>query len=168
MRVYMSQGSAEVQARITPSPARRIVTTLLLLVIGGLLIDSSFANMSQVTFAALTFLFGMLSIGLAFMMYAYTRHSIELHPQSVKSSDGTVLAEFENISGIEIGMLAFKPASGCTIKLHNSMPAVWRVGLWWRYGRMVGIGGCTPKGEVKQFATLLQAQLLNKSSRDQG
>ncbi|MCY4542472.1 MAG: hypothetical protein OXB95_08795 [Rhodobacteraceae bacterium] len=155
----MNSRQNEAIATIAPSPARRAITTLLLLVLGGLLIDSSFANRSAVVFGSITMAIGVASIALAYVIYRTTRHSIELRGSAVVSTDGTLLAELDNISKIEIGLLDFKPASGFTIRLHEPMPAAWKVGLWWRIGRSVGIGGCTPKSDAKQFATILQARL---------
>ena len=62
---------------------------------------------------------------------------------------GPSLHNLKNIARVERGLFAFKPSNGFLILLNNPMSRAWHPGLWWRFGRRIGIGGVTPQAEGK-------------------
>jgi hypothetical protein len=77
---------------------------------------------------------------------------IELTETEIRTSNGEVLARMDEILAVDRGAFAFKPSNGFTLKLNTKKPRAWAPGLWWRFGRRVGVGGVTSAGQAKFMA----------------
>lgn len=154
---------SEILATLHVSTARRVagisalvVFALLLLVI--VLIRPPSGLIGKV------FLVGLGGVALiwAHKMYGATQIRLELTKTELRNSDGMILAKIEDISGVEHGAFAFKPSSGFLVKLNKPAPRAWAPGVWWRFGRNIGVGGVTNAREGKYMAEILTALLLER------
>lgn len=72
-----------------------------------------------------------------------------------------VICTFDQIEKIDHGAFALKPSKGFLIRLRASANPGWHPGLWWRYGKRVGIGGMTPAAETKLLAEVLTERVAS-------
>lgn len=77
-------------------------------------------------------------------------------------SSGVVLAPLDDILQLHRGALALKPSSGFTLLLRNPQTAQLVPGLWWRFGRMVGVGGLLDRSATRAMAEALAARLAQR------
>lgn len=143
--------------KVEPSPPRRLLGVGLLLVVGFLLIVTGMASI-QVTNP-----YSLIQIGVslavfwsAWRVYRATSSHIVLKGGCIISSDGTLIARVDKITRVDRSLFAFKPTNGLLLLLDEPMASAWQPGLWWRIGRRVGIGGCTPRSQAKQLAEVLE------------
>lgn len=90
-----------------------------------------------------------------------TAGRIELTAEVLCDGDGTVLAPVADILGVDRGVFAFKPSNGFLIRTQTAQPRGWRMGVWWRVGKRVGVGGMMPQRDTKVMAEQL-ALLIEK------
>ena len=64
-----------------------------------------------------------------------------LTEQELVDTSGRLLTRIEDIHRVERGFLAFRPSHGFSLHLKTSQPRAWAPGLWWRFGRPIGVGG---------------------------
>lgn len=111
---------------------------------------------------------GVGSLALGYFMWTGTTHALELTDRGLVQSDGTVIAEMDNIASCDRGMFAFKPSNGFLIRLKASADHGWVPGLWWRIGKRIGIGGVTQPAHAKMMADTLSAMLVRRAAADDG
>ena len=92
-----------------------------------------------------------------------TSSSIELRRDGLYDQDGTLIARIDNIKRMDRGILAFKPSNGFILLLTEPMPRAWRPGLWWRFGRRVGVGGVTSAGMTKGMSEILSTLMPSEA-----
>ena len=154
--------NSEILISLSPSPARRHLGIGMVVVLGIVLLYTA-VDVRQASLLA-PLVLGGLGIGsllMAWKMHTSTRLDLHLREDGVYSSDGVLVAELRNIKQVERGMFAFKPSNGFTIVLKTSMSRAWHPGLWWRFGRRVGVGGVTPQAQGKLMAERLEIMLQN-------
>ena len=160
----LPSGNHETIALLVPSPIRRHLGSGMMLVLGALLFY--LATRGQGTSMLPSFLFagmGLSSLLIAWKMHTATSNSLILREDGLYSSDGTVVAQLANIARVERGLFAFKPSNGFLILLNNPMSRAWHPGLWWRFGRRIGIGGVTPQAEGKVMAERIHMMLQDRN-----
>ena len=147
--------------KVVPSMPRRVLGVGLLFCIAVIFFYFAIyeLRMSGI-FAYVNLTIGSVQFWAAYKVYVATNESLVFNDGKITSTDGTLVADVENIAKIDRSMFAFKPTNGLLIILRKPMPASWRPGLWWRCGRFVGIGGCTPKHHGKQFAEELERHIV--------
>ncbi|MCP3971515.1 MAG: hypothetical protein GY717_14600 [Rhodobacteraceae bacterium] len=101
-------------------------------------------------------------IVLADAMRRATSRVIELTRGGLRETDGRVLCAFDEIAKVERGAFSMKPPNGLLVRLNVSRPVAWAPGLWWRYGRKLGIGGVTPVGQAKFMADMIGLLLMEQ------
>lgn len=144
--------------RLHPSPIRRFTGVAMLVVFG---IMAAVAGLeSPPDRMALRLGLPLVGLGLVWMAWQTwkaTARGLELTPDALRETDGgRVLARVEEIASVDNSAIAlFKPAGGFVITLKETAPAGWASGLWWRFGRKVGVGGTTARVEAKQMAAML-------------
>ncbi len=111
-----------------------------------------------------------IGLGAAAMFFAdklrrATLLQIEMTEEEIRDTDGRLICRLDNIKAVERGMLAFKPSNGFLLTLHEPMERAWAPGLWWRFGRKVGIGGITPGSQGKFMADLIAMKLKGHDIR---
>ena len=92
-----------------------------------------------------------------------TRLQVELTDTGLVDSTGREIAPMEAIKRVERGAFAFKPSNGFLVVLDRRIgPRVWAPGLWWRFGRRVGVGGVTASHQAKLMAELIAVKLAER------
>ena len=149
---------------ISPSGPRRVFGIAMLAALGVMFIWVGFLTFkSNSVTAAVLGLLGIISFWCASVVASATSASILLIQKGLITSDKIIVAELDNIKEVERGLFALKPSSGFVIFLKKPMPLVWKPGLWWRFGRRIGIGGATTAAEGKIMAEAIQASLINRA-----
>ena len=72
---------------------------------------------------------------------------------------GPCALPLDEIARVERGTFAFKPSNGFVIRLNAPAARVWAPGLWWRFGKRLGVGGVTPAGQGKAMADVIAARI---------
>jgi hypothetical protein len=100
---------------------------------------------------------GFLALGLCVAFYRATVLGLVLTEQELVDTSGRLLARIEDIHRVERGFLAFRPSNGFSLHLKRSQPRAWAPGLWWRFGRRIGVGGVISGAEGRAMADLIGA-----------
>ncbi|MEX3314832.1 hypothetical protein [Sulfitobacter sp. PS-8MA] len=157
--------AGDVLARAKPSTGRRVVALISLVGLGAVLLHAALTQPVDAGWRVALILLGLAFIALAELMRRSTGSSIELTPELLRDADGTVILRLEEIERIEMGYFAMKPSNGFLLKSRVRQPRGWRLGLWWRLGRRVGVGGMTPGRETKYIAEMISARLAERQAR---
>lgn len=154
----------EVIIALQPAPARRAIGTAIVAALGVLLIWLALvAPPASALWLAFLLGLGALALWAALRMWQATGNAVELTEAGLRDSDGTVIAAFDEIEGIDRGLFAFKPSNGFLLTLSRPGARAWRPGLWWRTGRRVGVGGLTPRGPARAMADAIQIRLAART-----
>jgi hypothetical protein len=153
-------------ATVTPSTIRRAMAVGMLAVLGGLLLYVAFTKPPE----RLVWQVVMLAVGVGCLMlgqrvWQATSVSIELTEDALRDSSGRVLCTMAQVDAIERGALAFKPSNGFVVRLKEPGARAWAPGLWWRFGRRLGVGGVTSVHEGKAMADQLSMRLAERRTR---
>ncbi len=148
---------------LTPSPVRRHLGTGMMLFLGAVLLYIAVGSSTNSSFSFLLFAaLGVAVFLITWRIHTSTANALVLSKDGIHSTDGTLVAEVSNITRIEQGVFAFKPSNGFTIILTEPMAAAWYPGLWWRFGRRVGVGGVTPRAQGKLMAEHILVQMKKR------
>lgn len=143
-----------------PARSRRIMACGLMALVALMLIWSAIVDpISDMSSRALRVGFGALAAWAAFELWRITSHGLVLSLDALKDTDGTELVKLSDIKSVQRGVFALKPSHGMLVKAHVKVSGRWRPGLYWRYGRTLGIGGMTPKATTKAFADALEMRV---------
>lgn len=152
----------EVLAVVTASTGRRVLGLAALGFLAFLLIYIALLESPAFGWRVFLLLCGGGALWAAMRMEQATRLQLELTETELRDSTGLVLARIENIQSMDRGMFAFKPSNGFLITLKTPTSRVWRPGLWWRFGRRIGVGGMTPGSQTKFMAEMISAMLAQR------
>lgn len=103
---------------------------------------------------------GALAFWGAARLRASGRDRIVLTNKVLKTESGRVLTQVDNVRSVERGAFAFKPPNGFLVRLNKPSGRGWAPGLWWQYGRVIGVGGVTNAGQSRAMAETLTALAL--------
>ncbi|MBA85401.1 hypothetical protein ACSSNL_02625 [Thalassobius sp. S69A] len=159
----MHETTSPYLATASASAPRRWLGVGTLGLLGGLLLYVAFAAPPQ-NLAWLGFLIamGLGAVFLADRMRRATELSVHLTADGLQDSAGQTIATLDNIARVDRGTFAFKPSNGFILRLTHKDTRQWRPGIWWRFGRRVGIGGVMPGAQTKIMAELLQAMIAQR------
>lgn len=152
----------EVLATVKASKGRRFLGIGLLGVLGVLVIYVAFVTPPTFGWQVFLIAVGVTALMVADAMRRSTAYVLELTRTELRDSGGIVIAEVANITGIDRGAFAFKPSNGFLLRLATPGPRTWRTGLWWRFGRRVGVGGMTPGRQTKYMAEIIAVMLAER------
>ncbi|MEQ9257724.1 MAG: hypothetical protein RIG84_01360 [Roseovarius sp.] len=156
----------EVLATVSASTPRRWLGVSMLAALGGLLIYTALVRPPAVIGWQIFLLaIGGISLWGAERMYRATAARVELTREVLRVTTGEIIAPLAHISSVDRSMFVFKPSNGFILRLNTGAPGRWAPGLWWRFGRRVGIGGVTPGAQSKVMADILAVML---KERDEG
>lgn len=141
-----------IYAVVQASPARRVFAYGVQFGLGALLIYLTLVQPPAFHWMVFMLVFGILMLWQAERMRRATQVILELTETELRDSTGTVLARIDEIDSVNRGVFALKPSNGFTLVLDNKKPRAWLPGLWWRFGRRVGVGGVTNAGQSKFMA----------------
>lgn len=159
-----SPDAPEVLAVARASMARRVIGLGALAGLGVMLLHAAFTGPLDTGWRVALSAVGLAFILVAEVMRRGTASAIELTETALRDADGTVILRLEEIVGIDQGIWAIKPSNGFVLRSRESLPRGWRPGLWWRFGRRVGVGGMTPARETKLLAEILTARLAEEQA----
>lgn len=152
----------EVLAEVEASAGRRWMALSMLMGLGGLLIYLGIAT-PPATLMLQLFLIALggvvLALGTALMQA--TRARIILTTAGLFDSDSGLIVALKDVEKVERGTFAFKPSHGFMIRLNARQTRGWSPGLWWRFGKRIGVGGVTPGPQARIMADMLQAMLTH-------
>ena len=150
---------AGVYAVVQASALRRVFAFGVLFALGALVIYTALVQPPAAIWMVFMIGFGTGALWLAEKMRRATLSVIELTDTEIRDSNGNVLARMDDIIAVDRGAFAFKPSNGFTLKLKTKKPRAWAPGLWWRFGRRVGVGGVTSAGQAKFMAEQIALRL---------
>lgn len=140
------------------SPARRGFAVAVLGGLAALL----FALGAQARTPLVPFLIGGLVAFQAWRLWQSTRGGLRLTEQGIETLDGEMVAPMDQIKAVERGVFAFKPSNGFLLRMTEKQPRRWAPGLWWRFGRGIGIGGVTSAGPAKFMAETIAMHIASR------
>ncbi|MCB1342392.1 MAG: hypothetical protein KDK24_15250 [Pseudooceanicola sp.] len=152
----------EILAVIEASPMRRWIGLIMLT---GLAVVTIYVALSQPpapVWQVFLIGLGLVSLWGAVRMYQATQARLELTREALRDDTGTVLARVADIRQVERGAFAFKPSNGFLVTTAEPQARAWRPGLWWRFGRRIGVGGVVPGHQAKLVSDILSALLVER------
>jgi len=156
----------EILATVTPSPARRMVGVAMLALLGGLLIYLALATpILSLSLRLMLLGFGVLVLWLANKMRKATAHGVVLTEDGLFSTDGQMLLAIDDMHAVVRGTFALKPSNGFSVLANTRLTRGWAPGVWWRYGKRMGVGGVTAASQAKFMAEILAARLNQRSNQ---
>jgi len=156
----------EILATVSASTGRRWLGLGALHALAFLLIFVAFRQPPALGWQVFLLLLGGGALWLANAMRKATARRLYLSRRRLFDSDGVVLAEVANITGVDRGLFAFKPSNGFLLRLAQTDGArVWCPGMWWRMGRNVGVGGVTSARETKPMSEILTLLLQERTTK---
>lgn len=153
----------EIIATLEPTTARRGFAVGVIAALGAILLYLAVSSPPQ-SLVWLVFLVGLGLFALwgAERLFRATDKRLELTRTELREAGGRVLARVDEIQGVDRGAFAFKPSNGFLLKLRQPAERVWAPGLWWRFGRRVGVGGVTPGSAAKNMAEALAIMIADR------
>lgn len=149
----------DVIAVVEASTFRRWMAVATLAGVSVLLIYTGAMTGSSALLSVCAIALGVFSLVIAARLYQATQHRIELTNEELRDSSGISIAALDEIASMDRGFLAFKPSNGFVVRTHAPTVRTWRPGLWWRFGRHIGVGGVVPAHQARFMADRLAEQL---------
>ncbi len=143
-------------ARIEVSPLRRVVGLVALTVIAAV-----FARAFVTNGQPLLLVLAVGSVVMLGLIWKATAGAVVLTRDGIFDGDGQPIAKLDQIDTLVTGHFTFRPSNGFSLKLKTDGAVRWRPGLWWSFGRRVGVGGLAAGRLTKAFAEALD-ELLNQ------
>lgn len=149
-------------AELAPSLPRRLTGAATLAALGALLVYLALWQ-PPVGILWQVFLlgFGAGALFLGVRVWQATAVTLELTRDELRERGGRSLVATRDIRAINRGVFAFKPSNGFLINMKTRGPRVWAPGLWWRFGRQLGVGGVTSGQGARNMADAISL-LLNE------
>lgn len=143
--------------------AVRWLVILCLGAMGALLLAMSVSIVARQPFVALALFaaaLALLYLGLATLRSGASR--LRFDGQRLTDDSGVELCRLEEIETVERGFVLLKPSTGFLITLKAPRPFAWAPGLWWRWGRKIGVGGATSRAAGKMMAEAISLALAQR------
>lgn len=156
----------EVLATIDASQARRWIALGMLGFVGATCLWVALSTPPAGGYLLTLVAMGVLAFWMAYRLWLATAHSLVLTETELRSADGQLLAEVADIASLDRGFFAFKPTHGFLIKTKTRQSRAWRPGMWWRFGRSIGVGGVTPGSQSKFMSEVLAAMIAKRDLGD--
>ena len=154
----------EILATLEASGPRRWFAVGVLSVLGVMLVVLSF-NTAQAGFVYQAFLMviGLLAVWEARRLWRATEDALELTRAGLRVRGGEMLVAMEDIDAVDRGVFAFKPSNGFLLRTKEKGARVWAPGMYWRFGRRLGVGGATAASQAKYMAEVISAVLAERA-----
>lgn len=107
--------------------------------------------------------------GIAMLWFAYrfwraTDVALVLTTEGLFDENDRPFCRFEDIEKVDRGFFAFRPSSGFVILCKAPVQRGWAPGLWWAFGKHIGIGGATSRAAGKQMADIISVMLTERGA----
>ncbi len=152
----------EVLAEVSASMGRRFLGIVSLAFLAFLLIYIALFEAPAFGWRIFLLVFGAGMIWVLVRLHQATSQTLLLTSTEIRDNDGVTLAQIKDIRSLDRSMFAFKPSNGFLITLKTPGSRIWRPGMWWRFGRRVGVGGMTPGSQTKFMAEMVSAMLAER------
>lgn len=150
-------------ARLEVSSARRTVGVAMQGGLGMFLLFIIAARPSgNITTALILAAAGFGMIWFAWRFWKATEASLVLTTDGLFDSNGRFFCDFKDIQKVDRSFFAFRPSAGFLILLKTPIGRGWAPGLWWSFGRHLGVGGATGRPAGKQMADILSVMLTER------
>ncbi|WP_407492823.1 hypothetical protein [Pseudooceanicola sp. MF1-13] len=159
---------AETIHELSASSGRRVFGVGVLSFLGLLLLRMGLMGGGPGLLDLVVLAMGVIALVAAWIMYRATMRSIILTEEALVDSEGVVLARLDDILTVDRGTFAFKPSNGFLIRTTKGGPRLWQPGLYWRFGRRIGVGGITRAAEAKLMADLITVKLAERAAEEAG
>lgn len=151
-------------ASVQASQPRRYFACVVLFLLGGALIYTALAQPPALPWLIFLLAFGGSALWLGERLWRATQFGIVLTETELRDTAGRLLARLDEVSHVDRGALAMKPANGFTLVLTKRHPRGWAPGLWWRIGKRVGVGGVTAAGQAKFMAEQIALRIRDRDA----
>ena len=160
----MADANGAEVARLTVSPARRVFGLGVMLALAGLVLWLGLAGVEGGGFAVrgAMVLLGLGVLAAAVRMQRATQRALILTETVLVDTAGVVLTRVDDIEGVDRGTFAFKPSNGFLLKTRTKGTRAWQPGLYWRFGRRIGVGGVAQAAQAKAMADALTVVLVER------
>jgi hypothetical protein len=146
-----------VLAVVRPSAFRRLTGLGALLGIGGFLLYAALAHPFVLPWTPLFGALGLGALAAAGGLRRATGLTLELTAEELRDSDGRLLARVASIERVDRGIHALRPSNGFLLRLREPGSRAWVPGLWWRWGRNVGVGGMSSPHDTRVMAEMVES-----------
>jgi len=145
--------SEEIIISLTPSLGRFWGAIIMVSAFGAFLLWIAASGAAGSTLATIVFVaFSGLSFFAAIRIHKTGLQGINLTQEGLFDTTGRMLCAMDQIGSLERSFFAFKPSNGFVIRLKEPMDRAWVPGLWWRFGRRLGVGGITSVSQARSMA----------------
>lgn len=151
-----------VLAVVAAAPARRLFACGVTYGLGALLIFLTLAQPPGLGWLIFMLVLGCAVLWLAEKLRIATQQRLLWRADGLYTGAGERLVALDDIKGIDRGALAFKPSNGFTLRLTERQQRQWAPGLWWRFGRVLGVGGTVSAGQAKFMAEQIAIALAQR------
>ena len=116
-------------------------------------------------------LVSLMATGMAFIwastrLYRATTEVILLTREAITTESGDTICRIEDIASVDRGFFAFKPSNGFLIRTKTSRTRSWAPGMWWSFGKNIGIGGVTHPRQGKEMVSIIQMMLIERKTAE--
>ena len=154
---------SEILATVMPSTARRLTGLAILAILGGLLVYVALATPpASLTWRVMLLGLGGLVLWLADKMRRATMTGVVLTRDELRTTAGQVLVRVDDMEGVVRGSFSLKPSNGFSVLTKSRQQRAWAPGIWWRFGKRVGVGGVTAASQAKYMSEILAAMLAER------
>ncbi|MGB7320654.1 MAG: hypothetical protein WA822_03495 [Albidovulum sp.] len=161
----MQDDDSRVVAVIAPSMPRRIFAAGVLGLLGVILELLAFLRPpASAPLQLLLICLGVVALAVCARIWRASGQGLVLTPTALRDSDGRLVADVALIAQVERGIFAFKPSNGFLLTMQKKQPRAWAPGLWWRFGRRVGVGGAISGAEGRAMADAISALIAQSRS----
>jgi len=153
----------EIIATVMPSKVRRFAGVLMLSILGGMLVYVAMATPpSSILWRVFLLGLGGLVLWLAEKMRRATKVGVVLTRDDLRTTDGRVLVAVDEMTGVVRGSFSLKPSNGFSVLTKTRQASAWAPGIWWRFGKRVGVGGVTAASQAKFMSEVLAGMLAER------
>jgi hypothetical protein len=158
-------GTGEPMFVLRASALRRAMAAAMLGALGLLLVWLGLTTQPAAGWRVVLLAFGIGALWVMVRLWQATQGELRLTEAGLMDDAGRVLAPMEAIEAVERGAFAFKPSNGFLVRLDKPLGRGWAPGLWWRLGRLLGVGGVTSASQSKAMAEILSLELARRAGK---
>ena len=107
---------------------------------------------------------GFAMIWFAWKFWRATDNVLILTIDGLYDNAGRCFCRYEDIEKVDRGFFAFRPSAGFVIICKSAVQRGWAPGLWWAFGRRIGVGGATGRPAGKQMADIISVMLTERGA----
>ena len=158
---------SEILVKLEVAQPRRMFGVLLLFGLGLTMIYISASSPPSKLYELAVLLgFAALFIWSGVRLYRATADTILLTRESISTASGIEICRIEDIDNTDRGFFAFKPTNGFLVRTKTPKARHWSPGLWWRFGRKIGIGGVTSPRQAKEMVAIIDMMVKERDQKD--